>query len=99
MPPPLSFLLEHLHSPTARFPPLFATFALVTLAESQEIIRVVAPHVGHRFKSLVAALECEVDRSILEVAEFVVVLHDQGLVATAHLFACLDQQIVPLLGG
>ena len=81
-----SFLLEQLHAPAARLPALAAAFALVAFAKREQIVLVVAPHVSHGFKSLVAALEREVDGPILEIFEFVVVLNDRGLVATV---ACL----------
>ena len=85
--------------PPPGFLPLLAALALVAFAKRKQIVLAVAPHVSHCFKSFVAALEREVEGPLLEIFEFVVVLNDRGLVATARLFACFDQQIVPLLGG
>ena len=78
-------LLEQVHTPAARLPPLFAALALVAFAKREDVIRVVAPHVSHGFKSLVTALEDKVDRPMLEKSECVVVLDDQCPVVTARL--------------
>ena len=58
----------------------------------------IAPHVRDRFKSLVAALEDEVERPFLEEMEFIVILNDHGLVAASCVFARFNQQVEPLLG-
>src|SRR5262249_8025771 len=73
-------LPEHLHPPTAWLSSLGATFALIALAQGEQIVSSVTAHVSDGFKSLVAALKSEVGRPLFEKCEFMIVLNDHGLI-------------------
>src|SRR5262245_23260167 len=99
MAPAFSLLVEQLHTAASRRSSFSTPFALIAFAKGQQIIFAVTPYVNNCFKSFVAALERELDRSLFEIFEFVIILDDQSFVATACMFACFDQQVEPLLGG
>src|SRR5262245_51111088 len=99
MAPAFSLFVEQLHTAASRRSAFSTPFALIAFAKGQQIVFTVAAYVNDCFKSFVAALEREVDKSILDVSEFVVVLYDASFVATSCMFACFDQQVEPLLGG
>src|SRR5262249_8820574 len=96
--PALSFLGEELHPAAAGLPAPGTAFALIALAQRQDVIPIIAAYMGHRFKALVAALEGEVERPLLAKMELVVILDEHGPVAAAGVLACLHQQVKTLLG-
>src|SRR5262245_61465823 len=97
MSPATLFLLKHLDAPPTGLPTLGTTFAFIAFTQRQDIVPIIATHVRDRFKSLVAALEREVDRPLFEVIKLVVVFNDHGLVAAAGVLTGFNQQIEPLL--
>ena len=97
MAPRLFGFLEHLYATTARRSAFATAFAVVALAQCQQIVLVFTPQIGDGLEPLIAAFEDKVGWAILDVLEIAIVLDDQSLVAALGMFACFDQQVEPLL--